>query len=67
LEELPRIPSDDAIRWSRQEEVRKCVRSIGLDLQIRQIYRSRFAKEPEGAPRMEPLAQELILLLKEHS
>lgn len=65
LSELPRISADEAIRWSHRNEVRAHCGGIGLEPQIRDIYQSRFDKEPEHIPRMEPLAKELARLLKE--
>jgi len=67
LDELPRIPVEDAIRWSHQEEIRKSVGGVVLDKRIRTIYQTKFAKEPQGSPRMDPLAGELMKLLKEHT
>ena len=67
LDELPRIPVADAIRWSHQEEIRKRVRGASLETDIYDMYRTKFAREPQGSPRMEPLAVKLMKLLKEHA
>jgi hypothetical protein len=64
LRELPRIARDDAERWSRMDEVRRFVPDADLEPHVRELYRSKFAKEPEGQPCMEPLAKELGQLLR---
>jgi hypothetical protein len=65
LDELPRIPVDDAIRWSRNEDVRRYLSGPGCEPRIREIYKKEFSREPDQRARMHPLAQELMTLLKE--
>lgn len=66
LDELPRIPRDQAEKWSRRKEVREFSKGANLEPEIREIYRTKFHKEPQTSPRMEPLAKELAGLLKAH-
>ena len=65
LEELHRIPVDEAIRWSHDEEVRKYLRGAAYEPRIRDIYERKFSQEPERSPRMDPLARELMALFNE--
>ncbi len=66
LDELPRIPRDAAEKWSRTKQVREFARGANLEPEIRELYRKKFNKEPQTAPRMDPLAKELAVLLKVH-
>ena len=64
LDELPRVPAEDVKRWSRYKEVRKYSADADYGPQIDGLYQTAFSKEPDGRPRMRPLADELMKLLK---
>ncbi len=65
LPELPRIPVNEAVRWANEKDVRKHFPGAGCGPRIREIYRTKFAREPEGSPCMHPLAGELTRMLEE--
>lgn len=65
LKELHRVPRGEAVKWSQSEVVCKFIKTApALEPTINLLYDRKFAKEPEGGPRMDPLAGELVQLLK---
>ncbi len=66
LDELPRVARDAAEKWARSKQVREFSRGANLEPEIRELYRNQFMKEPQTAPRMDPLAKELTTILKAH-